>query len=132
MIQENESPKYRKQKESKVSKSKKKSNHKHQYEECLVQCQFDFLGDNNIFTSLRSYCTICGKLGDRFDEDKSIVKDYVKRIDTSVGRGYQVMKSEELYEKYHDKMPVFFLEDIFKEKYVDVEQLMLSDESNGE
>ena len=29
---------------------------------------------------------------------------------------------EELYEKYHDKLPVFFVEDIFKERYVDLEQ----------
>lgn len=119
MIQENEIPKYRKSKQSNVSKSKRKSKHKHQYEECLIQCKFDFLRENNIFTSLHSYCTICGKLGDRFDEDKSIVKDYVKRIDTSVGRGYQVMKSEELYEKYHNKIPVFFLGDYFS-KYVDL------------
>lgn len=120
MIQENEIPKYRKQKESNISKSNRKSKHKHQYEECLIQYQFDFLGENNILTSLRSYCTICGKLGDRFDEDKSIVKDYVKRIDNSVGRGYQVMKSEELYEKYHKKLPVFFIGNIFKEKYINL------------
>ena len=27
-----------------------------------------------------------------------------------------------LYEKYHDKLPAFFVEDIYKEKYVDLEQ----------
>lgn len=121
MIQENEIPKYRKSTKSNISKSNRKSNHKHQYEECLVQCKFDFLGENNILTSLCNYCTICGKLGDRFDEDKSIVNDYVKRIDTSVGRGYQIMKSEALYEKYHDKMPVFFLGDYFN-KYVPIDK----------
>ena len=32
------------------------------------------------------------------------------------------ISGEELYEKYHDKLPVFFVEDIYKEKYVDLEQ----------
>nr|DAP72079.1 MAG TPA: hypothetical protein [Caudoviricetes sp.] len=32
------------------------------------------------------------------------------------------MSDEELYGKYHDKLPVFFVEDIYKEKYVDLEQ----------
>ena len=120
MIQENEIAKYRKSKESNISKSKAKSKHKNQYEECLIQYKFNFRGKDNIFTSLSSYCTICGEIGDRFNEDKSIVKDYVKRIDTSVGRGYQVMRDEELYEQYKDKIPVFFIGDIFN-KYVSLE-----------
>lgn len=32
------------------------------------------------------------------------------------------MSGTELYEKYHNKIPVFFVGDIFKEKYVDMEQ----------
>ena len=54
--------------------------------------------------------------------DKSIVKDYERTVDATVGKCYQVMTSEELYEKYHNKLPVFFVEDIFKEKCVDLEQ----------
>ena len=33
-----------------------------------------------------------------------------------------LISNEELYEKYHNKLPVFFVEDIFKEKYVNLEQ----------
>lgn len=75
-----------------------------------------------MITSLSSYCTICGKLGDRFKEDKSIVKDYRRIIDTSTGRLHQVMTSEELYERYHDKLPVFFVEDYWKDGYVNLER----------
>lgn len=32
------------------------------------------------------------------------------------------MSGTELYEMYHDKLPVFFVDDIFKEKYIDLEQ----------
>ena len=122
---ESEIPKYLKQKESNVSKSKKKSKHKHYYEECLIQYNMKIGLINKpsiLITSLGSYCTICGKIGDRFKKDKSIVKDYERTVDATVGKCYQVMTSEELYEKYHNKLPVFFVEDIFKEKCVDLKQ----------
>ncbi len=121
MIQEIETFKYRKQKESSVSKSKAKSNHKHQYEECLLQYEFDFLGKDNINTTLSSYCTICGKIGNRFKKNKSIVKDYIREVDIPNGKGYKIMKGKELYEKYHNKLPVFFIGDSFV-KYVSMEK----------
>lgn len=114
----NDIPKYKKKMKSDTSKSNRKSKHKHHYEECLIQYNFKYINENILITSLHSYCTICGKIYDRFKEDKSIVKDFIR--------------NEELYEKYHDKMSVFFVEDIYKEKYVDLKQLMLNDESNGE
>ena len=125
MIQENEIPKYLKSTESNISKSNRKSKHKHYYEECLIQYKWNFKSNvftDKIHTSLHSYCTICGKIGDRFKDDKSIVKNYRRTVDTPIGKCYQLISDEELYEKYHDKLPVFFVEDIFKEKYVDLEQ----------
>lgn len=64
------------------------------------------------------------KIGDRFSEDKSIVKDYIREIDSPIKnhRCYSHISDEELYEKYHDKMPIFFVEDIFKEKYVTIDR----------
>ena len=122
---ETEIPKYLKQKESNVSKSKKKSKHKHQYEECLIQYNMKIGLINKpsiLITSLGSYCTICGKIGDRFKKDKSIVKDYERTVDATVGKCYQIMTSEELYEKYHNKLPVFFVENYWKDGYVNLEQ----------
>lgn len=40
MIQENEMPKYLKSTESNISKNNRKSKHKHQYEEYLIQYPF--------------------------------------------------------------------------------------------
>ena len=71
---------------------------------------------------MHSYCTICGKIGDRFKENKSIVKDYRRTVDTPIGKCYSLISDEELYEKYYDKLPVFFVEDIYKKKCVDLEQ----------
>ena len=122
---ESEIPKYLKQKESNISKSKKKSKHKHYYEECLIQYNMKIGLINKpsiLITSLGSYCTICGKIGDRFKKDKSIVKDYEHTDDAPVGKCYQIMTSEELYEKYHNKLPVFFVENYWKDGYVNLEQ----------
>ena len=113
MIQENEIPKYLKPTESNISKSNRKSKHKHQYEECLIQYKSTFAGKICLNTSLYTYCTICGKINERFKENKSIVKDYIREVNSP---------DEEIYKKYHDKLPVFFVEDIYKEKYVNLKQ----------
>lgn len=120
MIQENEIPKYLKSTESNISKSNRKSKHKHQYEECIIRYKFSFMGKNNLHTELSSYCSICGKIGDRLKD--SIVKDYIRSESHNRRTIYSVMSGTELYEKYHNKMPVFFVEDIFKEKHVDLVQ----------
>ena len=120
MIQENEIPKYLKQKESNISKSNRKSKHKHQYEECLIQYRSTFIGKTHLNISLYTYCTICGKINERFKENKSIVKDYIRTVDTSIGKCYSHIPDEELYERYKDKLPVFFVEDIWKDKYVNL------------
>lgn len=120
-----EIPKYLKSTESNISKSNRKSKHKHHYEECLIQYKFSFVGKNSIQTQLCSYCTICGKIGDRLKD--SIIKDYIKSELHNRKTIYSVMSGTELYEKYHDKLPVFFVEDICKEKYVDLKQNCNSD-----
>ena len=122
MIQENEIPKYLKQKESNISKSNRKSKHKHHYEECLIQYRSTFIGKTHLNTGLYTYCTICGKINERFKENKSIVKDYIREVNSPIGKCYSRISDEELYEKYHDKLQVFFVDDIYKEKYVDLEQ----------
>ena len=127
--QSDEIEKYRKPTKSNVSKSKKKSKHKHKYEECLIQYKFSFGAKDKIHTGLQSYYIICGKLGNRFNEDKSIVTDYIVRIDTPIGMCWKLISDEELYKKYHNKMPVFFVEDYFDTKYVPLEA---NDKLDGE
>lgn len=114
MIQENEITKYLKSTESNISKSNRKSKHKHQYEECLIQYRSTFIGKTHLNTGLYTYCTICEKINERFKENKSIVKDYIREVNSSTCKYYSHIPDEELYEKYHDKLPVFFVEDIYK------------------
>lgn len=124
MIQENEIPKYLKSTESNISKSNRKSKHKHHYEECLIQYRSTFIGKTCLNTDLYTYCTICGKINERFKENKSIVKDYIKEVNSPISKYkfYSRISDKELYEKYHDKLQVFFVDDIYKEKYVNLGQ----------
>lgn len=141
MIQENEIPKYLKSTESNISKSNRKSKHKHHYKECLIQYKWNFKSNvftqeekERIHTSLCSYCTICGKIGGIIKNSK-----YQEEIETlqkqrQTGNNFWIsISGEELYEMYHDKLLVFFVDDIYKEKYVDLEQNCNSDcNSEGE
>lgn len=45
----------------------------------------------------------------------SIVKDYMQKVDTPVGKRYRQISEDVLYETYHDRLPVFFVEDICKD-----------------
>ena len=124
MIQENEIPKYLKSTESNISKSNRKSKHKHHYEEWVIQDRPTFAEKICLNTGLYTYCKNKRKINERFNENKSIVKDYIREVNSPIGKYkcYSRISGEELYEKYHDKLPVFFVEDIFKEKYVYLEQ----------
>ena len=74
--------------------------------------------------SRKRYGSNCEKINERFKENKSIVKDYIREVNSPIGKCkcYSRISDEELYEKYHDKLPVFFVDDIYKEKYVNLEQ----------
>ena len=118
---EQEIPKYRKNTGYNISKIKKKSIHKHQYEECIIRYKFSFMENNNLHTELSSYCSICGKIGNRFSKEKSIVEDKVIHKQLPNGLKYTThMSGEEIYEQYHDRLPVFYTE--FSDKYVDLNQ----------
>ena len=120
-IEEKDVPRYRKIKESDVSKSKRKSKHKHQYKECLIRYHFNygFGPEKDLTTSLYRYCIICGKISRKIDVNESVV-DHDK---IEVWHGFifdTKISSDELYERYHDKLPVFYVNDIRKDGYVDL------------
>ena len=112
-----EIPKYLKRKENDISKANKKSKHKHQYEECLIRYKWN-CEENKIHTSLNSYCTICGKINDKMKN--SIVIDYMQKVDTPVGKCYIQISEDVLYDIYHGRLTVFFVEDICNDKYVNL------------
>lgn len=116
-----EIPKYRKNTGSNISKIEKRSKHKHQYEECIIRYKFSFMGKNNLHTELSSYCSLCGKIGNRFSKENSIVEEKILHKQLYNGMKYTThMSGEEIYEQYHDRLPVFYTE--FSDKYVDLNQ----------
>lgn len=133
---ENEIPKYLKLTESSISKSNRKSKHKHHYEECLIQNKWNFKSNaftqeekERIHTSLSSYCTICGKIGDTLKNGECNKELNIIREQRQKGKLYYVhISDEEVYERLHNRLPVFFVKDICN-KYVDLKQ---NDTSEGE
>ena len=81
---ENEIPKYKKKK----NKTVKKSNHKHEYKECLV-----YVSDINGYF-LCKYCVECNKVGN---------VTIITEKDEELGEGHlQVMPNKKILKKYKD------------------------------
>ena len=99
-IEKSEIPKHRKKTKSSTSKSRNKTDHKHEYKECL------FIKNERPHKG--SYCTICGKIGDM---------GFFETVRTDIGT-YRVMDSDEVFEKYKHLEQVE-IEDVFQ-KYVPV------------
>lgn len=97
-MNEDDVGKYKKKKQSNISKSKRKSNHKHEYKDCL-------LIDRDGKLHKGKYCKICGKIDDVnfFETEKS---EY----------GYRVLDDDEVFEKYKD-LEKFYVDSIW-DKYV--------------
>lgn len=97
-----EIPKYKKKKPQK-SKSANKSNHKHQYEDCM-------LVDEENHPHKAQYCKICGKINN------------VKVFETEEKNGgfYRMLTSYEVFQKYKN-LEQFQIKDIW-DKYVSISE----------
>lgn len=113
MIQENDIPKYLKQTKSNTSKSNHKSKHKHQYEECLIQYPITFAGKIFINTKLYGYCSICGKIGSVKNGKFKAELEQLKKSRQGNNSFLIAISGDEIYEKYHNKLPIFYIEDSF-------------------
>ena len=118
MIQEHEIPKYKKSKKSNISKSNHKSKHKHQYEECLIQYDSTFVGKIKRHTGLTGYCTICGKMGSVKNGKYETELEQLRKERQGDSKFYVFISDEEIYERYHNKLPVFYIDDQFADYVV--------------
>ena len=50
----------------------------------------------------------------------SIVIDYMQKVDTPMGKRYIQISEDLLYDTYHGRLSVFYVEDICKDKCVNV------------
>lgn len=98
-MNEDEIGKYKKKKESNISKSKRKSNHKHEYKDCLL-----IEKENKPHKS--KYCVICGKIDDvKFFETTKLNEHF-----------YRQLKDKEIFDKYKE-LEQFYVDSIWN-KYV--------------
>lgn len=113
MIQEYEIPKYKKPKKSNISKSNYKSKHKHQYKECLIQYPIAFAGKTFINTKLYGYCSICGKIGSVKNGKFKVELEQLEKSRQGNNSFLIAISGEEIYGRYHNKLPIFYIEDPF-------------------
>ncbi len=118
MIQENDTPKYHKSTESNISKSNRKSKHKHQYEECLIQYPIAFAGRTFINTKLYGYCFICGKIGSVKNGKYKAELEQLEKLRQDNSNFLIAISGEEIFERYHNKLPIFYIEDSFADYVV--------------
>ena len=104
---ENEVPKYRKKKNN-SSKSEKKSNHKHEYKDCLVLGRKNW-GNQHYIPTLREYCVLCGKLGRKWE---------LPNIKT--GNTYQYLDADEAIKKY-SYLQIFYAN--YLDDYVNLDEV---------
>lgn len=103
MIIEDEVGKHKKKKESSISKSDRKSKHKHEYKDCL-------LIDKDNYPHKAIYCEICGKINDvSFFESEKINE-----------RCYKFLNFKEVFEKYKN-LEKFYVNSIW-DKYVGLDR----------
>lgn len=107
-----EESKYKKKTDSNISKSSRKTKHKHQYKGCLIKYLFKYLGEICYHVEPASYCTICGKIGDNI-------------LNRPVTEELKMYNTEEIL-KMNKDLEVFEIEDM-RQKYV-----VLSDIQNGD
>lgn len=99
--------KHRKSKESNVSKSNKKSNHKHNYKEAMIISKT--YGDRD-HASVGEYCTICGKVK---------ITHYFLTVPCKNGGRLMVDDNEVI--KMYGHLPKFRVNDVFQD-FIDIEK----------
>ena len=104
----NEVAKHRKKKNN-SSRSEKKSDHKHEYHDCIVLYIYNWA--DRYYTRREKYCVICGKINEHRNFNESF-NDYY--IDCSLNGDENSFK-----EKYPD-LPVFHLKNTGS--YVDLQE----------
>lgn len=112
-----EESKYKKKTNSNISKSSRKTKHKHQYKGCLIKYPFKYLGEICYHVELASYCTICGKIGGNI-----LHRPVTERLKNGLLRMYN---TEEILEMNND-LEVFEIGDL-SQKYV-----AISEHRNGD
>ena len=100
-FEKEEIPKYKKKKNSSVSRSIDKSKHKHEYKEYLL------ITNKDKKPHRANICKVCGKI------------DNVCLFDTDEVDGiYRMLSSEEVYEKYKH-LEKIYVDDIYQ-KYIPI------------
>lgn len=115
-----EESKYKKKTNSNISKSSRKTKHKHQYKGCLIKYPFKYWNEICNSVTIASYCTICGKIGENI-----LHRPVTERLKNGLLRMYN---TEEILEMNND-LEVFEICDL-SQKYVAISEHRNGDDKN--
>ena len=101
----NEIAKHRKKKNN-SSKSDKKSDHKHEYQDCLLMCKYNW--SDEYYVHKDQYCIVCGKINAHYYQ---AFGEYVQDIDKD---------NDTIITKYPN-LPVFHLQK-YTDDYVNLQE----------
>lgn len=91
-LYEQDEMKYKRKKPSNTSRSYKKSDHKHDYEKCLIRSHSDYYGENKEHYHLGRVCRICGST----KIDQFMITKLLEN------RRYLCLRNEEILADYKD------------------------------
>lgn len=115
-----EEQKYKKRTGSNISKSSRKTKHKHQYKGCLIKYPFKYWNEICNSVTIASYCTICGKI-----DENILHRPVTERLKNGLLRMYN---TEEILEMNND-LEVFEICDL-SQKYVAISEHRNGDDKN--
>lgn len=87
----------------------------------MIQYYSTFVGKTNRHTRLTGYCTICGKIGSVKNGKFKAELQQLEKSRQDNSNFLIAISDEEIYERYHNKLPIFYIEDSFAD-YVILER----------
>ena len=84
----------------------------------MIQCPIAFAGITFINTKLYGYCSICGKIGSVKNGKYKAELEQSEKSRQGNNNFLIAISGEEIYERYHNKLPVFYIDDPFADYVV--------------
>lgn len=84
----------------------------------MIQYDSTFVGKINRYTRLTGYCTICGKIGSVKNGKYETELEQLRKERQVDSKFCVFISDEEIYKRFHNKLPVFYVEDSFADYVV--------------
>lgn len=98
----------------------------------MIQYPITFVGRTFISTKLYGYCSICGKIDSVKNGKCKAELEQLEKSRQGNNSFLITISGEEIYERYHNKLPIFYIEDSFADYVVLERENNKENNSKGE